>query len=162
MPVRMTMRILGTSLLLAGSCLASTAAMADQPVWPGINALGNATCAAQINEWRLCQGNMPARLDPLNPATGPALELNSSGELSWGMMLYFHNADWDAKQEAPSNLFGNDTRDVWYDKSLRKSEFGLAVKARYHSFGVSLGMAADRSRLEAEDPMIFLDISNRW
>lgn len=152
-----------SALLLAGACLASAGALAQNNIWPGITSMENGTCAAQISAWRLCQGNMPARLDPLNPATGQALELNSTGEIGWGMMLYIHNADWDAaSQSAQGDLFGGGTRDIGYDKSLREAEFGLAVKARYHSFGVSLGMAADRSRLDAEDPMIFLDISNRW
>ena len=121
-------------------------------------------CMQAELEWQTCsswkQGIHKFKREESLAPQRAALRLSSERLPDTGLVAYYTLSD--SRQidgtEAELRFNGDEGFASGYDTR----QFGMALKQRYGSFGLSLGLEADRVNNLTDDPLIYFGVSNRW
>lgn len=131
----------------------------------GVELNAESGCTEAAGEWQTCSNwqQQGARDDAGDEALAPqraALRLSSERLPDTGLVWYYTLSDSRQLEGADAELRFNSDDD--FVSGYDSRQFGMALKQRYGSFGLSVGFEADQVNNLTDDPLFYLGVSNRW
>lgn len=126
----------------------------------------NACMQAATGSWQNCSNWRAQGIHDfqqggvLSTQNAAALRLSSERLPDTGLVAYYALSANHSFEDANTDLRFNTEKDFINGHDGR--QFGMALKQRYGSFGLSVGIEADRVNNLTDDPLIYLGVSNRW
>lgn len=144
----------------------TTTVNAAEPVekgW-GIQLGAENSCQQAESQWLTCGNWQPGvrdfhRMEALAPQRA-SLGVTSGYLPDTGLVAYYSLADSQLINREEEELRFIRKEDYTNGYDIR--QFGMALKQRYGSFGLSLGFEANRVDNLTDDPLIYFGVSNRW
>jgi hypothetical protein len=151
-----------------GIVLTSTvnAAEAENNKGWGVQLSAENACMQASATWQNCsnwrqQGIHDFQQDGLlSTQRAAAVRLSSEHMPDTGLVAYYALSGSHRSGDGNADLRFNTEKGFLRDYDGR--QFGMALKQRYGSFGLSVGIEADRVNNLTDDPLIYLGVSNRW
>jgi len=154
-----------TIFVCLGVVLTSTVNAAEpaKKGW-GVQLSAENGCQQADLEWQTCSswkhGIHELKQDEALTPQRAAIRLSSERLPDTGLVAYYTLSDSRQAEGAEAELrFNNDDG---FASGYDTRQFGMALKQRYGSFGMSLGLEANRVDNLTEDPLIYFGGSYRW